>query len=192
LPAKTQALIKATSTFDPNEILHHWSPKKIVSSWQDQNGIRRLVVVFSTTTGLKEDDKSGVDIKVTKDGLELTLSEKWDNFVLDTESFYHVFPKDPRETDDEFTLRKTAMMNTVKKLRTCGHGAALTSVYRYKLPFRVDPEEKRVTCIASGNSRVVHIDLAERKRIDGQEWLQVKQSKRVNAGASCEFSNITD
>jgi hypothetical protein len=127
-----------------------------------------------------------------KDGLELCLSEKWDGFVLDMESFYHCFPKDPQESEDEFVLRRMAMMTTVSNLRAMGQGKALASVYRYKLPFRVDPDEKRVTYIAAANSRVVHIDLAERKRIDYNFWQKVNPTKLKINTPKPEYSQIVD
>ena len=191
LPPKTQALITSTANIDTQQVLHHWSPKKIVATWTDTSDSRHLIVLVSLTSGLSERDKSGIDVKVTKDGLELTLSEKWDNFVLDSESFYHVFPKDPRESDAEYCLRKAAMMTSVSKLRAHGHGKALSSVYRYRLPFRCDPDEKRVTCISSGTSRVVHIDLAERRRIDCAQWHRVVPPKKSGMNQP-EFSDLTD
>jgi hypothetical protein len=193
LPTKTQALVKSSANHDPQQILHHWHPKKIVAEWTDNIDSRHLIVLLSLTSGLSKKDKSGIDVKVTKDGLELTLSEKWDNFVLDVESFYHVFPKDPRESDAEYCLRKAAMMTSVSKLlRSYGHSKALASVYRYKLPFRCDPDEKRVTCLASGHSRVLHIDLAERRRIDCAQWHRVVPPKKQETRDQPEFSQLVD
>ena len=41
-----------------------------------------------------------------------------------------------------------------------------TSVYRMKLPFRVDPTEKKIVFVGtSSGARLVHVDLAERKRV---------------------------
>jgi hypothetical protein len=194
LPVKTQKVINSTDfNHDPQEIVHHWSPKKIVSSWTDSSGGRHLIVLVSMKSGLSEKDRSGVDVKVTKDGLELSLSEKWDNFVLDVESFYHVFPKDPRESDAEYCLRKAAMMTSVSKLKTYSQGAALYSVYCYRLPFRCDPDEKRVTCISSGTLRVVHIDLAERRRVDCAHWHRVVPPKKTESSKMVtELSQLID
>jgi hypothetical protein len=103
--------------------------KKIVAEWTDNTDSSHLIVLASLTSGLSKKDKSGINVKVTKDGLELTFSEKWDNFVLDVESFYHVFPKDSRESDAEYCLRKAAMMTSVSKLCSYGHSKALALVY---------------------------------------------------------------
>jgi hypothetical protein len=195
LPAKNQAAIRATMDHDPQEVIHHWSPKKIVSSYFDPQGNRRLTVLFSLTTGVVEEDNSGIEIKVTKGGWELTLSEKWDNFVLDVDLFYHTFPRDPRESDEEFLSRKVAMMNTVRMLRAHGHGSCLASIYRYKLPFRVDPTETRVTYIASvSGSRVAHIDLSERERVQLQKFNCVRPVKQRSSDSKdpVKFTSITE
>jgi hypothetical protein len=78
MPTQMKQMILSTADHDPNIDLLHWLPKKIVSSWTDTSGIRHLLVVVPIPTGIKDTDKSGVDVKVTKDGLELCLSEKWD------------------------------------------------------------------------------------------------------------------
>lgn len=195
LPPATQQMIAAAGDFDPQEMIHHWSPTKIVSSYIDPYGIRRLVVLFAVTSGVTDQDQSGVDIKVSNNGWELTLSEKWQTFMLDVESFYHCFPKDPRETEDEFTARRMAMMNTVRVLKANNQGAALRSIYRYKLPFQVDPAEMRITYATNGKgSRCVHIDLSERRRVQTNHFMLFKhQVKKSNGFDSpdAKFSSLT-
>jgi hypothetical protein len=84
------------------------------------------------------------------------------------------------------------MMASVSKLRTFGHGNALASVYCYKLQFRCDSDEKRVTCISTGTSRLVHIDLVERRRIDCAQWHRVVPPKKTESKQLPEFSQLSD
>lgn len=53
------------------------------------------------------------------------MAERWNDFMLDTENFCNQFPKDPRESDDEFIRRQFAMMDTVRILRAHGQDGVL-------------------------------------------------------------------
>jgi hypothetical protein len=54
-----------------------------------------------------------LSIKVAKGGFELTFTEKYSDFQLDMESYFHHFDKDPFETAEEFNRRCSAMMETI-------------------------------------------------------------------------------
>jgi hypothetical protein len=164
--ATTTASLMAAAAHDPEETIHHWSPKKVVSTYVDPSGVRHLTVLFALTGGVITTDNSGVSVKVTDNGFELSLSEKFPSYQLEMEAYYHHFPRDPRESDDQFNARKLAMMDTVRKMRAYGLDGALTSIYRYKLPFRVDPVEMNVTYTGTSDGcRVAHVDLCERRKV---------------------------
>ena len=125
LPERNQKLIETLSPV-PEEEVHCWSPKKIVSSYTDTQGCKKLAVIFSLTAGVMVDDSSGVDIKVTNDGWELTLTEKWVDCHLEPEVCCTQFPRDHHnESDEDFERRKFAMMDTVRTLKSAGHDAAI-------------------------------------------------------------------
>ena len=79
---------------------------------------RVLCVLFCLSSGSLRGDGSGVDIKVTNDGWELVLSEKWDEHFTNAELYYHRFPHAHNETQTEFDSRKHAMMDCVRAMRT--------------------------------------------------------------------------
>jgi hypothetical protein len=73
-------------------------------------GVRYLAVHFALSSGVVAEDNSGVEIKVAKGGIELTLIEKFPGFQMDMGSYFHYFEKDPRETAEEFDRRCLVMM----------------------------------------------------------------------------------
>jgi hypothetical protein len=191
---KVQAMVDTASSHDPQEIIHHWSPKKIVSSYTDPSGVRHLTVLFALTGGVLAEDNSGVEIKVTKSGFELTLTEKWPEFQLDMNSYFHHFEKDPRESLEEFNRRRSAMMETIRMMKAYSLDGVLASTYRYMLPFRVEPSEMRVTYTGTlDGCRLAQIDMSERKRLQHQKVNIVKKI-RPQGGATfdCQYLKITD
>ena len=90
---RIDAMIDRASMHDPQEQIHVWSPKKIVFSYYNSEDKRVLCVLFCLSSGSLCGDGSGVDIKVTNDGWELVLSEKWDDYFTNAELYYHKFPR---------------------------------------------------------------------------------------------------
>ena len=178
LPPATHELVEKTK-HDPREEALLWTPKKIVTTYTNVDGVCCLTILFALSSGVASKDNSGVEIEVTENGWELTLAERWNGFMLDTENFYNQFPKDPRESDDEFIRRRFAMMDTVRTLKANGQDDALVSQYRQRLPFCVDPTEKRVTYTGtSDGAHFAHVDLAERKQVRRQHVIMIDRSKR--------------
>jgi hypothetical protein len=194
MPTKVQAMIDTAVSHDPQEILHHWSPKKIVSSYTDPQGVRHLTVLFALTGGVLAEDNSGVEIKVTKGGFELTLTEKFPDLQLDMESYFHHFDKDPRETAEEFNRRRSAMMETIRMMKAYSLDGLLASTYRYMLPFRVEPSEMRITYTGTlDGCRLAQIDMAERQQAQKQ-LVNIVRKVRPQGGATfdCQYMKITD
>lgn len=191
---KQQAMVDMALSHDPQELIHHWSPKKIVSSYTDPHGVRHLTVLFALTGGVLEEDNSGVEIKVTKGGFELTLTEKWPDFQLDMESYFHHFEKDSRESLEEFNRRRSAMMETIRLMKANCLDGFLASTYRYMLPFRVEPSEMRITYTGTlDGCRLAQIDMSERQRAVKQH-INIVRKIRPQGGNTfdCQYLKITE
>lgn len=147
---------------NPDTEIHCWTPRKIMFSYRNDDGDRCVTCLFSLQHGdPHEDDGSGVDIRITQDGWVLELAEKWDEFMTDGKLFYHKFPKDPHETEEEFQKRRFAMMECTRVMKVNHMDDCLKSEFRYQLPFKVDPMMKRVTFTNTVRGRIAHVDLKE-------------------------------
>ena len=168
LPAAMRAKLDRAAAADPKEELLCWSPQKIAFTYDNDEGNRCFTILFALTSGAVNTvtgDNSGVDIQVTPDGWEIRLEERWHNFMTDAELFYNRFPMAANETQDEYNKRRFAMIAAVRDMKKHSLNGALKSEYRYKLPFRVDPGEKKVTFVGTSNGcRVAAVDLHERKK----------------------------
>jgi hypothetical protein len=116
---------------DPKE-LHQWVPKKIVSTYVDPQGMWHVTLLFAFTGGVLAEDNNGVSVKVTDNGYELCVSEKFPKYRLETEAFYQYFPKDPRDSEDQFNAKKLAMMDTTHKLKSMAVNGSPSSQFTGK------------------------------------------------------------
>ena len=174
LSAHSRHLIDRAMEHDNNVKVHAWTPRKIVFEYENDKGDRCFTILFVLSAGAivhtddgKRMDNSGVNVQVTDDGWELTLAEKWHPFILDAELFYHKFPMAPNETVFEYDRRRHAMMKAVKDMKANSLDQFLRSEFRMRLPFRVDPDEKRFTFTGTKDSlRVAAVDLFEKKKVE--------------------------
>jgi hypothetical protein len=137
-----------------------WVPKKIVSVWNDDDGIRCISVIIQLSGGSTLNDSNDVEVQISKTGDELAVSEVWCPLMADVRHFYTTFPKHRDETVEN-ALRKRIAMS--ERSDTMSGGKAKRSTYRMPLPFRVDPAVKRIRFLGTEDGkRYATVDLAER------------------------------
>jgi hypothetical protein len=144
-----------------------WEPKKIATEWKNKDGIRNLSLIIALTGGAANTDSNGVECKVTSDGTEFVISERWSSLMLQIDSFYEPL-KDHRahdESEDEFNRRKYAMEDQAQALMQQSGDAIVASVFKMSLPFQVDPTSLRTRFLGTRDgNRFCHIDLTEKQK----------------------------
>jgi hypothetical protein len=141
-----------------------WIPKKIVSVWNDDDGIRCISVIIQLSGGSTLNDSNDVEVQVSNTGDELAVSEVWCPLMADARHFYTTFPKHRDETEEN-ALRKRIAMS--ERSDTMSGGRSKRSTYRMPLPFRVDPSVKRIQFLGTEDGkRYATIDLAERSMLE--------------------------
>ena len=154
---------------------HHgqftWAPKLVAFEHRNDDMDRCITILFSLQHGdPSKDEGSGVKIAVNEQGTELLVSEKWDEYMVDVRLFYHNFPKDDNETEDEYQKHRYAMLEHVEAMKNDNMDGPLRSEFRYMLPFKVDPLKRRVTVTNTIRGRIAHVDLKE----------NMKQKKQIS------------
>jgi hypothetical protein len=137
-----------------------WVPKKIVSLWNDDDGIRCISIIIQLSGGSTLSDSNDVEVQVSNTGEELAISEVWCPLMADVRHFYTTFPK-LRDETKENALRKRIAMS--ERSDTMAGSKAKRSTYRMALPFHVDPSVKRIRFLGTEDGkRYATVDLAER------------------------------
>ena len=130
------------------------------------DGIRGLTALVALTSGVAQHDNSKVDVALTNDGQELTVTEAFHDEMTDLGEFYNQLPRNDGESEAEFTRKRFAMEDAVRDMKKTG---TTTSIFKLAIPFRCDPTEKHVQiCGMMNGARFAHIDLSEKKKIKKQ------------------------
>jgi hypothetical protein len=137
-----------------------WVPKKIVTEWTNDDGIKCISVIIQLSGGETLADSNDAEVQVSSTGDELAVSEVWNPLMSDVRNFYLTFPKHKHESDENAMRKSIAMCDTSDVM---AGGKPKRSTYRMTLPFRVDPSVKRIRFLGTPDGqRYASVDLAER------------------------------
>ena len=172
--------------FDGGSKTHtEWKPHYILSTWENDDGIRCISVLVALTGGTVDRSTAGIAIDLDEDGTILCISEVWAAHTQDMNVFYSHFPKQSGESEDDFTRRRFQMDACLRRMRDKygNDDGEMYSEFRMQLPFRVEPTEKKVTFIGdSKGGRYAHIDLIEKKLHEVHGVLLIDDAAPVNKG----------
>jgi hypothetical protein len=145
-----------------------WVPKKIVSEWTNDDGIRCISIIFQLSGGATISDSNDAEVQVSSTGDELAVSEVWNPLMADVRNWYLTFPKHKNESDENAMRKHIAMADTCDKMASAKQKR---STYRMILPFRVDPSVKRIRFLGTEDGqRYAAVDLAERSMSEVEEF----------------------
>jgi hypothetical protein len=145
-----------------------WVPKKIVSEWTNDDGIRCISIIFQLSGGATISDSNDAEVQVSSTGDELAVSEVWNPLMADVRNWYLTFPKHKNESDENAMRKHIAMADTCDKMTGAKQKR---STYRMTLPFRVDPSVKRIRFLGTEDGqRYAAVDLAERSMSEVEEF----------------------
>ena len=101
-------MTETTSDYGDDEDPLVWIPKKLVTEWKNNDGIRCLTLIIRSqlTREAATSNSNVVEVKVSNSGEEFAISEVWSQLMCAIDDFYTLFPKAADETDDEFNRRK--------------------------------------------------------------------------------------
>jgi hypothetical protein len=144
-----------------------WVPKKIVSEWTNDDGIRCISIIIQLSGGETLADSNDAEVQVSSTGDELAVSEVWNPLMADVRNFYLTFPKHKHESEENAMRKSIAMCDTSDVM---AGGKPKRSTYRMTLPFRVDPSVKRIRFLGTPDGqRYASVDLAERSTMNEVE-----------------------
>jgi hypothetical protein len=78
-----------------------WVPKKIVSEWTHDDGIRCISVIIQLSGGETLADSNDAEVQVSSTVDELAVSEVWNPLLADVRNFYLTFLKHKNESDEK-------------------------------------------------------------------------------------------
>jgi hypothetical protein len=145
-----------------------WVPKKIVSEWTNDDGIRCISIIVQLSGGGTLANSNDAEVQVSSTGDELAVSEVWNPLMSDVRNWYLTFPKHKSESDENHMRKSIAMAD---RSDVMAGGKPKRSTYRMALPFRVDPSVKRIRFLGTDDGqRYASVDLAERSMNEVEEF----------------------
>ena len=118
-----------------------WTPKKVLTEWTNEDGIKCISIIFQLSGGSVLADSNDVEVHVSKLGDELAITEVWCPLMDDVRNYYTTFPRLKSESEENALRRSIAMCNACDAL---AGGKAKKSTLKMALPFRVDPTVKTI------------------------------------------------
>ena len=166
-----------------------WVPKKIVSEWTNDDGIKCISIIIQLSGGSTLTDSNDAEVQVSTGGDELAISEVWCPLMADVRHFYTTFPKHKGETEENAMRKSIAMCDRSDVL---AGGRAKRSTYRMALPFRVDPSVKRIRFLGTEDGqRYATVDLAERSMSEVETFaLFTAKMNITNSDKKRKHSNL--
>lgn len=137
-----------------------WVPKKIVSEWINDDGIKCISIIIQLSGGSTLTDSNDAVVQVSSNGDVLAVTEVWNPMMADARNFFTTFPKHKSESEEN-AMRKSIAMCDRSDIMAAGR--TKRSTYKMALPFRVDPSVKRIRFLGTEDGqRYATVDLAER------------------------------
>lgn len=166
-----------------------WVPKKIVSEWTNDDGIKCISIIFQLSGGGTLADSNDAEVQVSSTGDELAVSEVWNPLMSDARNWYLTFPKHKSENDENAMRKSIAMAD---RSDVMAGGKPKRSTYRMALPFRVDPSVKRIRFLGTEDGqRYASVDLAERSMNEVETFTLFTSKIRVpNSDKKRKLNNL--
>ena len=166
-----------------------WVPKKIVSEWTNDDGIRCISIIIQLSGGATLADSNDAEVQVSSTGDELAVSEVWNPLMSDVRNWYLTFPKHKSESDENAMRKSIAMAD---RSDVMAGGKPKRSTYRMALPFRVDPSVKRIRFLGTEDGqRYASVDLAERSMNEVEEFKLFTSKVRLpNSDKKRKLNNL--
>jgi hypothetical protein len=130
-----------------------WNPKKILTTWTNEDGIDCVSIIFQLSGGATLTDSNDVEVQVNTLGNELAVSEVWNPIMANARNFYQTFPKHDSESEENAMRKSIAMCD---RTNTMAGDRQKRSIYKMKLPFRVDPSVKRIRFLGTKGPEVCY------------------------------------
>jgi hypothetical protein len=139
-------------------------PKKIVTKWTNEDGIKCISINSQLSVGGVLADSNDVEVHVATQGYEVAISEVWSPLMNYVRNYFSTIPKLRSESVENAFRKAIAMRDTCD---TMAEGMPKTSTYKMWLPFKVDPTVKTVRLVGTDEGqRFAAVDLAEKSTID--------------------------
>jgi hypothetical protein len=164
-----------------------WNPKKIMTQWTNEDGIKCVTIVVQLSGGADLTDSNDVEVHVSTQGDELAITEVWSPLIADMRNYYSTFPKLKSESEENSLRKSIAMIDTCDAL---AGGIPKTSTYKMSLPFRVDPTVKTVRLVGTDDGqRFAAVDLAERSTMEVETFKLLSAKTATNSGKKKKIVN---
>ena len=146
----------------PEANVHVWTPNYIMFEYHNDEMKPVLVLLVRLSSGMRPEC---CDVQVSDDGEEIVVIEDWDHIMLDADAYYHKFPMHENQSDTEFNSRVNGLRNAIRPMKIAAGQNAVIGEFRVKTPFRVAPDDKKVTFtnLRSG-CMVAHVDIGIKKK----------------------------
>ena len=146
-----------------------WRPKRIVTTYDNEDGVKCAAIIIANTSGCVDKDLRKVEVNCSSDCMGIIAQEEYSDGLLDIDLLYQKLPKLSSESAGDCFAKRMAVKAAVRKLKAEGHHK---SIYRIDSPFRIEPTEMEVRYLsAPDKSTFIHIDNCEKKKKENNKLL---------------------